>query len=50
MADSIDVQSRILNCEPSQNVHLDWRFEHARDAGIIDAAAPVPAAKDLREA
>jgi Papain family cysteine protease len=41
---------RILNCLPSQDQEQDWLVEHAKDAGVMAAAPPVPAAKDLRQA
>jgi Papain family cysteine protease len=40
---------RILNCVPSRETERDWRLEHAEDAGVLDAAARIPAEKDLRE-
>jgi hypothetical protein len=40
---------RILNCIPSRDTEKDWRVENAMAAGIL-AAAPIPSAKDLREA
>ena len=39
---------RILNCLPSKGQEQDWFVENARDAGVMAAAPPVPAAKDLR--
>ena len=39
---------RILNCLPSKGQEQDWFVEHARDASVMAAAPPVPAAKDLR--
>ena len=43
---------RILNVLPSKDTDKDWRFENARDAGVLAAprAAALPASKDLREA
>jgi hypothetical protein len=42
---------RILNCLPSKDQDQDWFVQHARDAGVMAAAAaPVPAKKDLRAA
>jgi C1A family cysteine protease len=41
---------RILNCLPSKDQEQDWLFEHAKDAGVIAAAPPIPSTKDLREA
>jgi hypothetical protein len=40
---------RILNCLPSTNIEKDWRMEDAADAGVLDAALPIPPRKDLRE-
>ena len=40
---------RILNCLPSKNQEQDWFIENAKDAGVLAAAPPVPAKKDLRE-
>jgi hypothetical protein len=40
---------RILNCLPSPGQEQDWRFENAKDAGVLRAAAAVPATRDLRE-
>jgi papain like protease len=40
---------RILNCLPSQDQEQDWSIVHAKDAGVMAAAAPIPARKDLRE-
>lgn len=40
---------RILNALPSQDQAQDWLLRHARDAGVHDVAAAVPARKDLRE-
>jgi Papain family cysteine protease len=40
---------RILNCLPSKDQEQDWLVEHAKDAGVMAAAPPVPAAKDLRQ-
>jgi C1A family cysteine protease len=40
---------RVLNCIPSRDVEKDWRFVHAVAAGIA-TVAPIPPAKDLREA
>ncbi len=40
---------RVLNCIPSRDTEMDWRFDHALAAGLVPAAA-VPPAKDLREA
>ncbi len=41
---------RILNCKPSKNTENDWTFEHAAEAGIVEAGASIPSSKDLREA
>jgi Papain family cysteine protease len=41
---------RILNVLPSPDQEKDWFFEQARDAGVAEAAPPIPAQKDLREA
>ena len=41
---------RILNCLPSPDPENDWLVEHAKDAGILAAAPPIPASKDLRAA
>lgn len=43
-----DAASRILNCEPSQEVEDDWRTDAALEAGILRAAY-VPDEVDLRE-
>ncbi len=40
---------RILNCLPSKDQEQDWFVDNAKDAGVMAAAPPVPAAKDLRE-
>ena len=40
---------RVLNCIPSKEPEKDWFFEHAKDAGIMAAAPPIPSSKDLRE-
>src|SRR5690349_24087886 len=40
---------RILNALPSQDQAQDWLLRHAKEAGVHDAAASVPARKDLRE-
>jgi hypothetical protein len=40
---------RILNCEPSPETESDWRLDSALAAGILEAAPPIPPAKDLRE-
>lgn len=40
---------RILNCIPSRDTENDWTYENALAAGIL-AEAPIPRAKDLREA
>lgn len=40
---------RILNALPSQDQAQDWLLRHAREAGVHDATASVPARKDLRE-
>lgn len=42
--------TRILNCIPSRDIDRDWRFEHAIDAGVLEAVAALPPSKDLREA
>jgi aminopeptidase C len=39
---------RILNCLPSPKQETDWTFDHAAEAGVMAAAAPVPKNKDLR--
>jgi hypothetical protein len=39
---------RILNCLPSRGQEQDWSIVHAKDAGVMAAAPPIPAAKDLR--
>lgn len=39
---------RILNCLPSPNTALDWKFEHAIDANIIKAAVNLPPKVDWR--
>lgn len=40
---------RILNALPSQDQAQDWLMRHAREAGVLDAAAKVPPRRDLRE-
>jgi len=40
---------RILNCLPSRDTASDWRIDSALAAGILEAAPPIPPAKDLRE-
>lgn len=44
-----NVRPYVLNCVKSERPEDDWTFEDAIDAGVVDSAAPVPAAKDLRE-
>src|SRR5215211_6635721 len=39
---------RILNCRPSPKPELDWTYEHATEADVVDAAPPIPSSKDLR--
>jgi hypothetical protein len=39
---------RILNCRPSPKPELDWTYEHATEANVVDAAPPIPSSKDLR--
>ena len=41
---------RILNVLPSPDQDKDWTFEQATQAGVAEAAPPIPAQKDLREA
>jgi hypothetical protein len=43
------VKKYILNCLPSRERERDWRLDAALEAGLM-ADAPIPAAKDLREA
>lgn len=43
------IADRILNCIPSRNTETDWQPEHAIAAGVLAAAPPIPASKDLRE-
>ena len=40
---------RILNCVPSKGQDQDFFIEHAKDAGVMAAAPPISAKKDLRE-
>ena len=40
---------RVLNCIPSRDTADDWHVDSALAAGILEAAAPIPSAKDLRE-
>jgi hypothetical protein len=40
---------RILNCDPSRKQEDDWQLQHAVAAGLMAAAPPIPASKDLRE-
>jgi hypothetical protein len=40
---------RILNCVPSRETENDWRIDAAIESGMLRAAAPIPASKDLRE-
>ena len=49
MAKTKRTVKRILNCNPSRDPQKDWRIEHAVGAGVLAAAAPPPANKDLRE-
>lgn len=39
---------RILNCLPSKDTDMDWKFEHAAEAGVLAVPAAIPASKDLR--
>lgn len=39
---------RILNCIPSRETEKDWRVPAAVGVGLIPAAPPLPAARDLR--
>ncbi|MGH2847964.1 MAG: C1 family peptidase [Thermoleophilaceae bacterium] len=42
---------RVLNCIPSRGTERDWRFQHADQAGLLEARrAAIPASKDLRTA
>lgn len=43
------VVKRIYNCVPSRQIERDWTFAHAQKAGVLAAAPPIPASKDLRE-
>lgn len=45
----VDFTDRILNCISSRNVDSDWTFEDAAEAGLVDMAPVLPAARDLRE-
>jgi hypothetical protein len=45
----VQPRARILNCLPSANLENDWSPASARTAGVLAAALPVPAGKDLRE-
>lgn len=40
---------RVLNCLPSSEPQRDWTLAHAASAGLLEAAAAIPATKDLRE-
>jgi len=40
---------RILNVLPSKRTEDDWSFDNASEAGVLGAAAAIPATKDLRE-
>jgi len=40
---------RILNVVPSKDTEKDWGMDNAVGAGMLAAAAPLPASKDLRE-
>ncbi len=40
---------RILNRIPSRNTEKDWVFEHAVEAGFLEAAPSIASSKDLRE-
>ena len=42
-------KGRILNCIPSREMEKDWKFENAKDAGLLTARAALPSSKDLRE-
>jgi hypothetical protein len=39
---------RVLNCRPSQDMHKDWRFDHAVGARLVSLPAELPASHDLR--
>ncbi|RZI42843.1 hypothetical protein EGT07_12755 [Herbaspirillum sp. HC18] len=45
----VPVHKRILNVIPSRDTENDWRIEHATEAGILEAAPPIPSSVDLRE-
>jgi hypothetical protein len=40
---------RILNCIPSPKKEMDWNVKSARDAGMVNLEAVIPASLDLRE-
>jgi len=42
-------RERILNCIPSRDTERDWLLDNAVDAGVLDAAPPIPSSIDLRE-
>jgi len=45
----VDRTKRILNVLPSRDTDKDWKFDNAREAGVLRALAAIPATKDLRE-
>ncbi len=44
-----DGVTRVLNCIPSIGTDRDWRLRHAMEAGLLEAEAGAPGAKDLRD-
>src|SRR5512143_1264670 len=49
MVETIAPTQRILNCNPSRNVELDWQFEHALSALLFKLPRKLPETFDLRE-
>lgn len=49
MLEKIESVQRVLNCNPSRNIELDWQFEHAIAALLFKIPKKIPASVDLRE-
>jgi C1A family cysteine protease len=50
MSNKIEPMQRILNCNESRNIELDWQFEHAIAALLFKVPKKIPESIDLREA